>query len=325
MKAKIITIAKLAITALFFLYIFRKIDFHQFADTLRQARWGMLLAGFAVLWIAHLICIYRWRLLMRPLMPVLSIPSLLGIYCIGLFFNLTFPTVIGGDIVKVYYAGKPAKSYARSFAATFLDRDAGMLAMMIIACAALLLYPVQVPRIPVALIIWGVFALFILGNIAVFAPGFHRLLIAALHRLRLAKIAAKIDMISNAFQVMGTHKPVLWGSLAISFLNQLIVISVSWITALGLGIDISPYYFLIFVPVITLISMIPISLNGMGLREYSYMSLFGAIGVPHASCIALGVVSSLVIILSSLPGGIVYILFRNKSDLQQMAAMESEF
>ena len=88
---------------------------------------------------------------------------------------------------------------------------------------------------------------------------------------------------------------------------------------------LQPLWFFVFVPVITLISMIPISLNGMGLREYAFMSLFGAIGVAPASCIALGVLSSVVIILSSLPGGIVYIFFRNRNDLQQLAAFETEF
>jgi uncharacterized membrane protein YbhN (UPF0104 family) len=84
-------------------------------------------------------------------------------------------------------------------------------------------------------------------------------------------------------------------------------------------------WFLIFIPVITLISMIPISLNGMGLREYAFMSLFGAIGVDRESCIALGLLSSIVTILSSLPGGVVYIFFRNRNDMQQLAAFETEF
>jgi len=325
MKTKLFAVAKLTITALLFLYIFGKIDFHQFGATLRNARLDILIGGFFILWIGHFICIYRWRMLMRPLMPVLSVRSLFGIYCIGLFFNLTFPTVVGGDVVKMYYAGKPSKCYAQSFAATFLDRDAGMLAMMIIACIAELVYPIEVPRIPVALIIWSAFAVFVVGNIAIFAPRFHRLLTDLLRRLHLAKIAVKVDLISNAFQIMGKHKAILLGSLAISFANQLLVIAVTWITALGLRMDIAPSYFLIFVPVITLISMIPISLNGMGLREYSFMSLFGAIGAAPASCIALGVISSIVIILSAIPGGIVYIFYRNRADMQQLAAMETEF
>lgn len=325
MKTKVYAFVKLAVTVLLFLYIFRNIDFQRFGATLKNARLSILVVGFLVLFIGHYICIYRWRMLMRPLMPVLSLLQLFGIYCIGLFFNLIFPTVIGGDVVKMYYAGRPSKSYAQSFAATFLDRDAGMLAMMIIACVAILVHPVSVPGIPVSLIIWSVFAAFIAGNVAIFAPYFHRRLTDLLRRLHLQKIATKVDMISNAFQIMGKHRVLLLGSLLISFVNQLLVIAVTWIMALGLRLYIAPLWFLVFVPVITLISMIPISLNGMGLREYAFMSLFGATGVAPASCIALGLLSSIVIVLSSLPGGIVYIFFRNRNDLQQLAAFETEF
>ena len=325
MKAKLLAFAKIAVTVLLFWYVFHDMDFHQFGATLKNARIGILVLGFIAIWIAHYICIYRWRMLMRPLLPVLSMARLFGIYCIGLFFNLTFPTVVGGDVVKMYYAGRPSKMYAQSFAATFLDRDAGMLAMLIIACAVILVHPVTVPGIPVSLIIWGVLAAFIAGNIAIFAPYFHRRLINLLHRLRMGKIAAKIDMISSAFQVMGKHPALLLGALLISLVNQLLVIAVTWIMAIGLRLHLSPVWFLIFVPVITLISMIPISLNGMGLREYAFMSLFGAIGVARESCIALGLLSSIVIILSSIPGGIVYIFLRNRNDLQQLAAIETEF
>ncbi len=325
MKSKIYAVVKVAVTMLLFYYIFRKIDFHQFGATLRNARLDILIAGFLLLWIAHFVCVFRWRILMRPLMPIPSLANLLGIYCIGIFFNMTFPTVVGGDVVKMYYAGKPSKSYAQSFASTFLDRDAGMLAMMIIACAAVFIHPVKVPGVPVSLVIWSVFALLILGNAAIFTPSLHRRMTAGLRRLRLSKIAHKVDMISNAFQTMGKHPAALLWSLFISFINQLLVISVTWIMAMGLRLHVPFSYFLIFVPVITLISMIPISLNGMGLREFSFLSLFGAIGVAPASCIALGLLSSIVLILSSLPGGIVYIFFRSKWDMQQIAALETEF
>jgi glycosyltransferase 2 family protein len=325
MKNTLIAIIKVAVTALLFVYIFRRIDFHQFSITMRNARLDILLAGFIVLWLGHYMCIFRWRLLMRPLMQVPSLNNLFGIYCIGMFFNLAFPTVIGGDVVKMYYAGKPSKAYAQSFAATFLDRDAGMLAMMIIACAVIAIHPVLVPRIPVSIIIWGVFAAFILGNIAIFAPSCHRRLTDLLQFLRLPKIAHKIDLISNAFQLSGKHPAALLISLLISLVNQVLVITVTWIFALGLRIHAPLSIFMIFVPVITLISMIPISLNGMGLREYAFMSLFSSIGIPLASCIALGLLSSIVTILSSLPGGVVYIFFRNKSDAQQLAQFETEF
>ncbi len=325
MKSALITLVKTGITALLFIFLFRKVDFQTFGAVVRGARLEILIAAFMVLWAGHYVCIFRWRMLMRPLMPVLSLGHLFGIYCIGLFFNLIFPTVVGGDVVKMYYAGRPSKLYAQSFAATFLDRDAGMLAMMIIACVITLVHPIMVPGVPVNLIVWLSFVLFIFANVIIFTPSLHKLLTRSLHSLHLAKIAAKFDAISNAFQIMGRHWSLLAGSLVISLVNQLLAISVTWVLAEGLRLHISLIYFLLFVPIITLISMIPISLNGMGLREYAFMSLLGAIGIAPASCIALGLLSSAFIILSSLPGGVVYIFFRNRNDVRQMAALETDF
>lgn len=324
MKPKAFAIIKIAVTAILFLVVFRNIDFKNFAAILENARLEILLAAYVVLWMGHIICIFRWRMLMRPLMPVRSVLSLFGIYCIGLFFNLTFPTVVGGDVVKIYYVGKHSNSYSQSFAATFLDRDIGMLAMMIIACAAIVLHPVAVPGVAVEIIIWSGFAAFILGNICLFTPRFRRAVAALFLRFKLSNLAQKMERVSTAFHVIAKHKAILSVSLTVSFFNQFLAISSVWITAKALGVDIPFSYFLIFVPVITLISMIPVSLNGMGLREYAFMSLFSGVGVGPASCIALGLLSSLFIILTSLPGGIVYIFFRNKADRNSLSAVENE-
>ena len=69
MKSAIITTAKLFITVLFFYYIFTRIDLRQFAGTLRAADMALLVSAFLLLWLGHFICVFRWRMLMRPLMP----------------------------------------------------------------------------------------------------------------------------------------------------------------------------------------------------------------------------------------------------------------
>ncbi len=324
MKNVLFALIKAFVTAVLFYLLFRKVDLNEFAETLRNAQINLLLLGFAILWVGHYTCIYRWRMLMRPIMPILSLGRLFGIYCIGLFFNLTFPTVVGGDVVKMYYAGKPTKKFAASFAATFLDRDAGMLAMMIIACAAAVLSPLNAPGIPIRLIIWSATIAFVLANVAIFTPGLHRRLTAFLKALNLSKLASRIDTISDAFQVMGKHWMVLVNSFIISLANQILAISINWIMAEGLHIHVPFFYFLVFIPVVTLISMIPISLNGMGLREYAFVSLFGSIGVDREAAVALGLLSSMTIFLSAIPGGIIYIFFRSRADVQQMAVLEGD-
>lgn len=325
MKKVLIASSKLAITALLFFLLFRKVDVRQFAAVLRNARAGALAAALLMLWIGHFICTFRWRMLMRPLMPVLSISRLFGLYCIGLFFNLAFPTSIGGDVVKVYYAGKPTRSFARCFAATFLDRDAGMFAMMLIASVAFLLDPVKIPGIPLSLIIFGLFGAFLLANLVLFTPRLHRVAAGFLHRIRLSDVAGKIDSISHAFQIMGKHWSILGGSLIVSIVNQLLVITMVWAMAIGLRIDVPLSHFLVLVPVVSLVSMIPVSLSGMGLREYAFLNLLGGLGVARESSIALGLLMSAVIIASAVPGGIIYLFFNERPSVAKMAALESDF
>ncbi len=325
MKGTLSAIAKTGVTIVLFYLLFRKVDFKQFGATLSHARLGLIIGSLGILWVAHYICIIRWRKLMRPLMPVFSLMRLFEIYCIGLFFNLAFPTAIGGDVVKMYYAGKPSRQYAQSFAATFLDRDVGMFAMMILACIGTLLLSVEIPGIPIRLIVWLSFAAFLVLNIVIFMPSLHRRLTQLLHRLHFSRTAARIDAISNAFQIMGKNKRVLFDALLISVVNQLLVFSVTWVTAIALHLSVPVLYFLVFVPVITLVTMIPITLSGTGLRELASVSLFGALGVAPASSLALGLISSITVLLSAVPGGIIYIFFKNRSDLQQMANMDKDF
>jgi uncharacterized membrane protein YbhN (UPF0104 family) len=71
--------------------------------------------------------------------------------------------------------------------------------------------------------------------------------------------------------------------------------------------------------------MIPVSLNGMGLREYAFVSLFSGVGLPPESCMAMGLLTSVSLILSAIPGGVIYVFFRDRHDVEQMAALESEF
>ncbi len=325
MKGKLTAILKTAVTLCLFYVLYQKMEFQQFWATLLHARVGILLLAFGILWIGHYICIFRWRMLMRPLMPVFSLTRLFEIYCIGLFFNLTFPTAVGGDLVKMYYAGKPSRLYAESFAATFLDRDSGMLAMMLLASVGTLLLPMKIPGFPISLIVWASFAAFIVINIAIFTPNLHRVLTRLLHRIKLSKTATRLDAVSSAFQIMGKNPRILLYSFLVSLFNQSLVFVTTWVTAEGLRIDVPLLYYLVFVPVITLISMIPISLNGLGLREAAFMSLFAAVGVAPTSGLALGLLTSVTVMLSAVPGGIVYIFFRNRGDLQQMAALETNF
>jgi uncharacterized membrane protein YbhN (UPF0104 family) len=101
--------------------------------------------------------------------------------------------------------------------------------------------------------------------------------------------------------------------VGLSLIIQGLSVVVVWLLAQGLGITapFSPY--LVFVPLINLSIMIPLTINGFGLREYLYTIFFNELGVMPETAVALGLLSAFILALIALPGGVIYSL--SKADV----------
>jgi len=95
-----------------------------------------------------------------------------------------------------------------------------------------------------------------------------------------------------------------------SFLFQAIVILVVFLNAKALALDVPVAALAVFVPLISLAGMLPISVNGLGIRDVLYVLLLGRIGVPADVAFALAFLYFVVTLAASLPGGVVYALRR---------------
>lgn len=323
MKQAIAGIAKAAVTAALFYLLFRNNAFHDLIGTISAGRTSLILAAFALVWAGHFLCMVRWRLLMRPLSLRLPAARLLAVYCVGVFFNIAFPTLVGGDVARIYYAGKPSGRYTQSFAATYLDRSSGMLAMMAVAVAATLVCSLEIPGVPARTIVWSAFAAFALFNVAVLMPRLHIVLTGALRRLGRARTAARIDSISQAFRTMLGDRGAVFGAAALSLSNQFLVVLTVWLVSRSLELKVGLASFFLVVPVVAMVTMIPVSVNGMGLREYAFVALLAGLGVGRAEAAAVGLLCSSFLVLSAIPGGIIYVFLRNRDGAVRMNDLET--
>jgi uncharacterized protein (TIRG00374 family) len=317
-KNKLILLAKIAIMVLLFYLILRKVGVHKFYQTLIGANISYLFAAMAVLWFGHLLCVARWKILLDVFRMHFSYLRLVAIYAVGAFFNSALPTAIGGDVVKLYLTGREANgSYMLSFASVFMDRNIGMFAMVIIAFISCLFHPVSINGIPLlpvaALILVG----FVMANLILFHPRSYALVTKLLHK-KFPKVADRLDVLSNAFTAVRKDKSALLKTFLLSVINQGASISMNWLIALALGEHISFVYFLIFVPMVTLVVMVPITVSGLGLRESAFWILLSSIGIPREKSLAIGFIASMIVIISSLPGGIVYIFFKKHGTMRNL-------
>ena len=91
-----------------------------------------------------------------------------------------------------------------------------------------------------------------------------------------------------------------------------------WIAALSIAVDAPFIVFLIFVPLINLSVMVPLTINGIGLRESLFYLLFSQIGVPVEMAVSLSLVNFLIYVLTAIPGGIIYSLYKKEEHLDEI-------
>ncbi|MGX9727005.1 MAG: lysylphosphatidylglycerol synthase domain-containing protein [Candidatus Electronema sp. VV] len=130
--------------------------------------------------------------------------------------------------------------------------------------------------------------------------------IIRLFRSHLGRAGAD-DVVFLSFQAYGASRTLLAQVMAISFAFQLSVIVIVWLLALSLHAQVPFFYFSAFVPLITLLEALPISIFGLGLRDAGYVFFFGWTGMTELQTRSLALLFFAVAVSYSLIGGLAYL------------------
>src|SRR5262249_53870536 len=123
----------------------RRMDWGQVADAVGALRWRDGLAARAVHVAAQGVSAVRWQVLARPLGFAQPLRRFVGLYFVGMFFNLLLPTSVGGDAVRALALDAGSGRRMAAFLSVLLDRLSGLLVLLTVACTAALLCPVPLP------------------------------------------------------------------------------------------------------------------------------------------------------------------------------------
>jgi glycosyltransferase 2 family protein len=303
---------KIAVSLGILAYIFlRVVDINLMWKELIKANPLYFVAAVMVYFLVQGLSAWRWYVLLQPQALDVPFSRVLAYYFLGMYFNFFLPSAIGGDVVKVYYLNKETKQLSASASSVFFDRDIGMGGLVLIALVmAMLADPARmkingVPLVPIfALIAVG----FLVANLALFYRPTYNLLHRLLSLFKMKKVDDKIERLFTSVNVYRSRWGLIAATMGMSLGVQVGCAIVNLLAARSIGINqagLSDY--LVFIPAIGLISMIPISVGGTGLREASYILMLSSVGVGRPQALALSVLWLGVIAITSLPGGIVYV------------------
>lgn len=287
-------ILKIAISTGLLCYLFFSIDPSAILTHLKTFNPFYLLLVFSLSILGIFISTEKWRLLLKATHQSHPFFALLRLFWIGAFFNNFLPGRTGGDIVRAYGVTRNAQNKTTATLTVIIDRVFNLIALVGIALLALVWAPHLLPE---AIQNNVLFSSFILASLMVLALGLGYFLALKIQIFRGFITFAK-QLIQNPVQIA---MAIGW-----AYVYQTTMILSNYVIALGLGFQLSPLTFFVVIPITALATMVPISLNGWGLREGAYALSFHAFGVPPELAITLSVVAALCMIAISSIGGILY-------------------
>lgn len=302
-------IAKFAASVVLLAWILSRAGLAEILATVRSADPSLLLAGYALYFCASILPVFRWRLLLRAQGTVLSRVFLLKSYMVAAFFNNVLPSTVGGDASRAYdcYRGSGGNHLAMS--SVVVDRLLGLLALVVLALLALHFatrLSVGLPDLPLWLGLAGVGVGGVIGAIF-FGPrrpfGLTPSAPPGSWRQKLASVASAFDLYRGRWRT-------LLAAFALSFLIQCSGVLFFILIAQSLGLGVPLLDFCVIVPLLMFVIMLPISINGIGLRENALAVILGFYGVAPAEAVALAWLDYAGGLLFGLMGGAIYALRR---------------
>ncbi len=253
----------------------------------------------------------RWMLILRGIGTHLTFRPILHIVFIGLFFNQVLPSTVGGDAVRTWRLYKTGVALGASFRSVVLDR---------VAAFAGLVVPVALGLPFVSSITGDAAAFWSLSAVVVSAIGGMALLLS-LDRIplpwrRRGPLRALDELAVDARRLF------FMPSLAVSGLGLSVAVHIGsamtvLILARGMGIEIGALDGLILVPPVMLVSVLPVSVAGWGVREGAMIAALGFAGVSSTDALALSLVFGLVVLVLGLPGGALWFIQPRPLDADQ--------
>ncbi len=307
-KRWFVTAGKCAISGVLIVWLLTGTSLHDIGTALQAAHFPTLLLAFSLHFLGCFISVVRWRLLLQAQHIIMPLPFLLKSYMVAIFFNNLLPSTIGGDVVRIHDTCRMGNNKGGAIAAVFLDRLLGIFILM-----GFVLY-----------------SLFFSENLSFFLSYLHsRMIILILCFVTiiiaflifykqvvsfsrnfniLYKIGNFIEKSLENLLSIRKNKKIIAVSLLLSLILQINVVIYYFLISSGIGLSVAVNEFFIIVPVTVFTMMIPVSINGIGLRENIFVLILSAYNVSKYNSIAMAWIDHGMIVLLGIIGGIVYMI-----------------
>jgi glycosyltransferase 2 family protein len=307
---------KIAVSVVLLALLFSRIDVSHLWQIARGASLWWLSLALGIFLINVLASTWRWRILLKA--QQVDVPSrrLFGSFLVAQFFNNFLPSNVGGDVIRISDTARPAGSKTLATTIVLIDRGLGLLGLVLVAAlgatAAGTVHPAALPIWPVWL--WAGFLLAAAASApALLTPGGFGRLLQPLTVFHPEWVGERINTVTSVLARFRERPGVLAECFGGAVFVQASIVVFYFTVAYALHLHVSMWDLAVIVPVSFVVQLLPISVNGFGVREATFTFYFARIGQPIESALLVSLVAQALVMLFSLLGAAVYVARKQPS------------
>ena len=287
-------------------WLLSKIDRAELWETLRHASPVWLVLALALYFCVMLISAWRWQRLLEAQHVAVRFGHLLGSFLVASFFNNFLPSNIGGDVIRIRDTAAAAGSKTRAATIVLLDRAIGLIGLVFVAALGATIATELGDREPFnPLWLWAGMAG---GSIAImFVLLYPKMIGALLRPLRMFHqewVGLQISRLVHAMEKFAQAPWALVQCFGGALLVQAVIVGFYAAIAYAMHIPMPAVHLAVLIPMSFVVQMLPLSVNGFGVRESIFAFYFARLGLPRESAIALSFLGPALIMLFSVSGAV---------------------
>jgi len=306
------------------------IDPRQLLEVFKSTDLGQLVllffASFVLIWISCL----KWRMFIRASGHDPKLFYLIRLYVLGYFVNLVSPSTFGGDVVRSYQLAKSSGRTYESFSSTFLERFTGLIAMAILSIFAVILGSTETRGLELPVYLFSLIVF--LGSVVSFTKWgillFERVALSLCSffgsKIR-NKVSGFISKIKEASDFARSDFKLIAKTIVISLVFHFCTIWNTKLAANAIGWWSAPVDgLLVVVPLVLIVSAIPITPGGIGLQEGAFVFLLQRIGAGREEALAVALLLRAKSIVLGILGAVIWFGLDRNGSLRSKHKNESK-
>ena len=300
MKRRLMALAKAMLSVVLVAAVVHSLDGAAVVAAMRRVSPAALVAAALLVTLQAVIIGWRWHRIVKFLGGDLSPRDAVSWVFVGMFFNSALPTSVGGDAVRIWLLRRSGAPLALSLVSVAIERGTGIavLGLMVSACAPAVWGLLRSPGLRWTLACVGP-ALLVGIVIAAW--------VGTVAASRLPRtVSDGLRWLGEGLRRMALNPHALAELVALGIAASFTGLLAAYVIGEGLNIGLGLPAYVVLVGGSVLMSVLPISLGGWGVRELSMVALFGAVGGVAEQALALSLLWGLLPVVVSLPAGLLW-------------------